>query len=76
MSAESEYRVTMTHEEMQDEILRLRGQIEEARTAWWSATEQGDNGLVYTDQIEAAMDDIWSAIGHADWQPGSEGQGS
>ncbi|MDH5132860.1 MULTISPECIES: hypothetical protein [unclassified Microbacterium] len=50
-------------------IERLRGQIEEARMAWWSATEQGDNGLVYTDKIEDAMDDIWSAIGHADWEP-------
>ncbi|MEW1990742.1 hypothetical protein [Microbacterium sp. NPDC078849] len=54
-------------------IQRLRGQIEEARMAWWSATEQGDNGLVYTDKIEDAMDDIWSAIGHADWEPGAAG---
>ncbi len=55
-----------------EEVLRLRGQIEEARTAWWSATEQGDNGLVYTDRIEDAMDDIWSAIGHVDWTPESD----
>jgi hypothetical protein len=48
---------------------RLRDKIEEARIAWWSATEQGDNGLIYTDRIEDAMDDIWSAIGHADWSP-------
>ena len=50
-------------------IERLRGQIEEARNAWWSATAQGDSGLIYTDKIEDAMDDIWSAIGHADWTP-------
>lgn len=48
---------------------RLKAKIEEARAAWWSATEQGDNGLVYTDRIEDAMDDIWSAIGHADLTP-------
>lgn len=48
---------------------RLRDQIEEARHAWWAATEQGDDGLLYTDKIEDAMDDIWSAIGHADWTP-------
>lgn len=54
-------------------IERLRGQIEEARNAWWSATEQGDNGLVYTDRIEDAMDGIWSAIGHADWTPDAAG---
>jgi len=53
----------------EQEVERLRGQIEEARSAWWSATEQGDNGLIYTDKIEDAMDDIWSAIGHADWTP-------
>lgn len=54
---------------------RLQMQIEEARTAWWSATEQGDSGLVYTDRIEEAMDDIWSAIGGSDWVPvESEGE--
>jgi hypothetical protein len=52
-----------------DTIVKLRDQIEEARNAWWSATEQGDNGLIYTDRIEDAMDDIWSAIGHAEWMP-------
>jgi PTH2 family peptidyl-tRNA hydrolase len=51
------------------ELVALRDRIEEARTAWWSATEQGDNGLIYTDRIADAMDDIWSAIGHADWEP-------
>jgi hypothetical protein len=51
------------------EVLSLRDQIEQARIAWWSAVEQGDNGLIYTDRIEDAMDDIWSAIGHADWTP-------
>jgi hypothetical protein len=56
-------------EALWEENLRLRGQIEQARNAWWSATEQGDNGLVYTDRIEDAMDDIWSAIGHAAWNP-------
>lgn len=50
-------------------IERLRGQIGEARSAWWSATEPGDSGLIYTDRIEDAMDDIWGAIGHADWSP-------
>lgn len=49
----------------------LRDKIEEARNAWWSATEQGDSGLIYNDRIEDAMDDIWSAIGHADWTPES-----
>jgi hypothetical protein len=58
------------------EVEKLRGQIEEARSAWWSATEQGDNGLIYTDRVEGAMDETWSAIGHADWTPASplEGQ--
>lgn len=59
----------VTDDGLWGEVLRLRGQIEEARNAWWSATEQGDNGLVYTDRIEDAMDDIWSAIGHVDWTP-------
>ena len=45
-------------------IERLQDQIKEARTAWFSATEPGDDGLlVYTDKIEDAMDEIWSAIG-------------
>lgn len=60
--------------EQNETILRLRAHIEEARNAWWSATTQGDNGLVYTDKIEDAMDDIWSAIGHADWTPDSVGE--
>lgn len=54
---------------------RAQMQVEEARTAWWSATEQGDSGLVYTDRIEDAMDEIWSAIGSSDWLPvESEGE--
>jgi hypothetical protein len=48
---------------------RLRAQVEAAREAWWSGTEQGDTGLVYTDRIEDAMDAIWDAIGHAEWTP-------
>src|SRR5690606_16504385 len=49
------------------EVDRLRAQVEAAREAWWSGTEQGDTGLVYTDRIEDAMDAIWDVIGHADW---------
>lgn len=54
-------------------IQKLRDQIEEARTAWWSAVEQGDDDLIYTDRIEDAMDEIWSAIGDAEWTPGEVG---
>lgn len=52
-----------------EESAELRARIERAREAWWSATEQGDSGLVYTDRIEDAMDAIWDEIGHADWTP-------
>ncbi len=45
------------------EVARLQGVIAEVRKAWWTATEYNDAGnVVYTDDIEAAMDSIWAAI--------------
>jgi len=52
-----------------EEAQELRARLEQAREAWWSATEQGEKGVVYTDRIESAMDDIWSEIGDATWTP-------
>jgi hypothetical protein len=64
------------YDDQRDTIVKLSDQIEEARTAWWSAVTQGDNGLIYTDRIEDAMDDIWSAIGDAEWVPVNENEGT
>lgn len=36
--------------------------IAEVTEAWWSGTEPGDDGILYTDQVEAAMDAIWAAL--------------
>lgn len=70
LAALAEVRAPVVSEEPEAEtIAKLRDQIEQARNAWWSATEQGDNGLVYTDRIEDAMDEIWNAIGDAGWLP-------
>lgn len=42
--------------------VELRQSLHEAREAWWLGVEQGDSGVIYTDDVEKAMDAIWSAL--------------
>lgn len=49
-------------ERLRDERDEALATLAKVREAWWSAAEQGDTGIVYTERVEQAMDDIWTAI--------------